>query len=420
MTRLNSRLSKEGITKIKSLIDEATINPKTGIPAISLSITNSAGQNLLSYANGVNGAESTEKVTTDSLLWIASCTKLVTTIAVLQLVEQGKLDLDNADQLEEILPELKSLPIVSLDDGDDGLKLRPKKNRITLRNLLTHTSGLAYNFLNEPLAKYSLFFGIPVDIPRSEKEIFLPLIFEPGTSWFYGPGMDAAGVVVERTTRMKLGQYFEENIFKPLDITATFEPDLKSSKNIPHMSYRDQKTNELNIVTNPAIDAIFKRGGKDFFHSGGAGLFSTPQQYSKVLTVLINDGICPISGSKILEKETVKSMYVNQLPHLPNYGRLRMVSFSDLTTTISELAPQPGSPPQGWGLSFFMPIEPLGTGRSTLSGSWSGISNCFYFFDKENGVSMVLGSQVLPFIDERVLGLFIQLELTLFEHLEKN
>ncbi|ONH69337.1 Esterase EstB [Cyberlindnera fabianii] len=117
-----SKISNKGIQEIKNILDDATSDPTTGVPGLFVSITNNKGDDLITYTSGYTGADATEKLSKDSIFWLASCTKLITTIAVLQLVEKGQLPLDDADQLDSILPELDSIQIATLnDDGNISL-----------------------------------------------------------------------------------------------------------------------------------------------------------------------------------------------------------------------------------------------------------------------------------------------------------
>lgn len=413
-----SKLSQEGIQAIKQIVDNATKDPHIDIPGLSVAITNNKGEDLLTYATGVTSADSDKPLTEDSLFWIASCTKIIATIAVLQLVEQGKLNLDDADSLESILPELKSLPIASLDD-EGNVKLTPKKNRITLRMLLSHTSGLGYAFFNNTLKKWSEMFGMDDFDLRTEAELQFPLVFEPGTGWEYGVGIDWACTALERVTGQRLGDYVADKVLKPLGVSDTsFTPDESMRKRIVEISQRDPSTRRLSTREHYYKKVIAGAYGPLFYHSGGAGLFAKPHEYVKILAMVLNDGVSPTTGARIISTETITSMFQNQIPQFPNFGRQGIPAADPiLTNPLPEIYPQ-GDAPQGWGLSWFLTLEPAATGRGASTGFWCGIVNLYYWCDKEKGIAGMVAGQVLPFADPKCLGAWVEIESAVYKHLE--
>ncbi|KAH3679875.1 hypothetical protein WICMUC_000618 [Wickerhamomyces mucosus] len=413
------KIKEEGISKIKSLIDGAIKDRKKGIPGLVISIVNSKGDRLLDYANGLTSVETGEPMTTDTIFWVGSCTKFITTVACLQLVERGLIDLDDSDQLEEIVPELKTLPIVSLD-GKGGIHLRPKKRKISLRMLLNHTSGLGYSFWYEELAIYAKYFNVNDLDPKDVQQLLLPLLCEPGTDWKYGAGLDIAGIALERITGLTIEEYLKKNIFEPLDMKdSTFIPNSDLLKNYAKLNLRDSETGFLREYPH-IYQRVIKQTYNDgyFFQAGGGGLFIKPKEYTKFLSAIINDGVSPITKKRIIKSETVGLIYENQVPNFPDYGRVPRVSFNKhLLNSSQHLVRQAGDPPQGWGLSYFKPLVPMGTGRSIDSGNWGGLSNQFYWFDRKNGLALMLASNVLPFTDKKVTSLFFKIEKVVFDHL---
>jgi CubicO group peptidase (beta-lactamase class C family) len=163
-------------------------------------------------------------MTQENIYWIASCTKLIVGIGCLQLVEQGKLALDDSNQLEELCPELKSVKVLQ----DDGT-LVEKKRRITLRMLLTHTAGFGYTFFNEKLRDYSFPIGYD-EFSGSIYDMLQPLVNQPGEAWEYGINIDWAGIAIERVTGKSLNEFLHENIFKPLGLSDISMIPTKSMK----------------------------------------------------------------------------------------------------------------------------------------------------------------------------------------------
>jgi CubicO group peptidase (beta-lactamase class C family) len=414
-----SKLSTAGAEYIRQIIDRSTQDPHKDIPGLSVSITNSNGDDLFTYAHGVTSADSTKPLTEDSVFWVASCTKIVATIAVLQVVEQGKLCLDDAEQLETILPELKNLPIASLDENGD-LKLTKKKNKITLRMLLSHTSGLGYSFFSPIIRKWAELFGIDEFDCRTESEIQFPLLFEPGTDWQYGIGIDWAGTALQRVTGENLGDYIQEHILKPLDVQeSSFTPDESLRAKLVEISQRDPKTSELSTREHYYKKVISASYGDLFYHSGGAGLFSKPHEYVKILAMILNNGTSPTTGARILSSDTISSMFQNQIPQWPDFGRQGIPAADPiLTNAIPDIYPQGDNVPQGWGLSWFLTPKPGATGRGANTGFWCGIANTFYWCDQENGIAGMVAGQILPFADPKVMGAWVEIESAVYSNLE--
>lgn len=412
------KLTEEGIAQIKAIANAAVADPKHDVPGLSISISNTKGEDLLTYATGKLGSESDEDLTTDNMFWIASCTKMLTTVSVMQLVEQGKLNLDDAEQLESIIPELKSLPIISLNE-DGSLNLKKKKNKITLRMLLTHTAGFGYKFFNPEINAYLKFYNIDEFRLTHESQFLTPLLFEPGTNFNYGLSIDVAGLALERVTGVKLGDYVKEHIYEPLDLrTSTFTPNAKLLSKLVRLNERNPETGELKEREH-ILFATDLKNSFEYVHSGGAGSFSKPRNYVQFLAALLNDGVSPITGARLLQKQTIDSMFVNQIPQFPDFGRKKLAALKGLTYDINELYPQPGQPPQGWGLSFFINLTPLPTGRPAGSGFWCGLSNVFYWFDRETGVTGMVASQILPFADGKVFKAWADIETVVYKSLEK-
>ena len=154
------------------------------------------------------------------------------------------------------------------------------------------------------------------------------------------------------------------------------------------------------------------------FNSGGAGMFAKPQEYTQVLAVLLNDGTCPRTGAKLLAKATVDEMFTNQIPQFPYASRQPIpAAMPDLTNYISELYPAADSPPQGWGLTFMLPNDD-GTGRSKNTAHWAGLINAWWWCDRDNGVAGIICTQLLPFADPKVLGLWVGVEAEVYKGLK--
>lgn len=347
---------------------------------------------------------------------MASCTKVLVGVACMQLVEQGILSLDDGEETENLCPELKTLEVLKADGSFEN-----KKRAITLRMLLTHTAGFGYSFFSDRLREWSYPTGMNEFSGRKE-DFLAPLLFQPGEGWEYGIGIDWAGVVLERATGISLNDYLQTHLFRPLgikDMSMIPSKDMRNRLAFMHTKSADGKLAPRDHVLQAplVIDPDNKADVAQIFNSGGAGMFAKPQDYCKVLAVLLNDGTCPKTGTQILRKETVDEMFTNQVPQFPNFSRQGTpASKPDLVRVVPELYPVAGNPPQGWGLTFMMSNGGM-TGRSKSTGHWAGIANLWWWADREKGVAGLVCTQILPFGDAQVLDLWTSVESEIYKAL---
>ncbi|KAK7955352.1 beta-lactamase/transpeptidase-like protein [Apiospora saccharicola] len=388
------------LERLAKHVDAACADPVSGIPGATVVVVGKDGEELFAKAAGKRGVDSTEPMTLDSIYYIASCTKLLTGIVVMQLVEQGKLQLDDADQLETLCPELKHLKVLRPDGSFEA-----KKNRITLRMLLNHTAGFGYAFFNERLRDWVLEQGLNV-FPMGFQDIQMPLLFQPGEGWEYGTGIDWAGIE---------------------DVSLIPSKAMQSRLAHMHARGKDGTIKARDHLLQPLleIDPDDEAVTRQVFNSGGSGMFAKPQDYCKILAVLLNDGTCPQTGARILRHETVEEMFRNQVPEFPNLGRQGIPAADPtLTNPLPDLYPVEGDPPQGWGLTF-MQSNGGASGRSPgLTGKgtahWAGLANTWWWCDREKGVAGMVCSQILPFADEKVLGLWMEVETEVYKALREE
>ncbi|KAL8854313.1 MAG: hypothetical protein Q9221_000799 [Calogaya cf. arnoldii] len=415
-----STLKQSATAEIRSVIDKVTANGNK-IPGCVFCVVNKDGKTLFEHASGKRGAGTQAPMTLDSIFWIASCTKMICGIAAMQLCEQGKISLDDADKVEETCPELKKIRILKSVDEHGKPELVEKKYRITLRMLLTHTAGFGYSFFNDDLRRWGQPFGCDEFSGLQKDVLGLPLVFEPGTDWQYGVGIDWAGTVVERVSGMSLNDYFQKNIFQPLGIKhVSFFPSDEMKNNLAHMHQRDTNGDikERNhLLRRPLVvegDEVERT-----YNSAGAGCFAQPAEYCQILSTLLNDGLSPTTSARILSEASIKEMFTNQIPELPDFGRRGIPAAKpDLTNPIPDMYPQPPEQPQGWGLTFMMTIHPGPTGRGANTAWWAGLANLYWWCDREKGIAGMCASQILPFADPNVLGLWAQVESMVYANLE--
>ncbi|KAG9500521.1 hypothetical protein J7337_009002 [Fusarium musae] len=405
-------ITAQATSKLRSIIDDACADQKTGIPGTTVVLVDKSGE-IFAHSAGTRGVGTNEPMTLDNIFWIASCTKMLAGVACMQLVEQGKLKLDDGEHLESLVPELKSLKVLKPDGSFED-----KKNLITLRMLLTHTAGFGYTFFNERLRDWSHPAGIDEFSGRIEDIVKLPLLFQPGEGWEYGVGIDWAGIALERASGLRLNDFLQKNVFAPLGIkNMSMLPGKEMRAKLAHMHQRDadgtlrtrDHLQRLPLVTDNASEIA------SIFHSGGAGMFAQPQEYGKVLTVLLNGGTCPKTGAQILKKETVDLMLSNSIEKFPNFSRQPIPAAKpDLTNPIGELYPVDGNPPQGWGLTFMLTNGGF-SGRSKSTVQWAGLANLWWWADREHGIGGMVCTQILPFADAKVLGLWAAVETEIYK-----
>ncbi|GAB7356931.1 hypothetical protein MBLNU459_g7777t2 [Dothideomycetes sp. NU459] len=355
-------------------------------------------------------------MTLDNIFWIASCTKMLVGVACMQLVEQGKLALDDAAQVEKLAPELKTVRVLERNGT-----LIDKKNGITLRMLLTHTAGFGYTFFNENLRDYSRPVGYD-EFSGSTYDMLQPLIHQPGEAWEYGINIDWAGILLERVTGQSLSNYLDEFVFRPLGLeNISFFPTDGMKKNLAQMHYRspDGTLSHRDHLLRQPLVAHDEAEVESTFNSGGAGCFAKPQEYCQVLATLLNDGESPTTGARLLQKTTVEEMFRNQIPEFPDFARQGIPAAKpDLTNAIPEIYPVPGDGPQGWGLTFM--LTGGATGRSSKTAFWAGLPNLWWWCDREHGVAGIVCTQILPFADPSVLGLWVSVESAVYSALKNS
>ena len=323
-----------------------------------------------------------------TLFQIASMTKAITSVAALQLVEQGRLSLD-AD-IGAVLPDLADPKVLTGFAADGAPQLRAAAGPVTLRHLLTHTAGLGYFFIHPEVLGYFGATGMPE--PGSLASIRMPLMFDPGTRWEYSVATDWVGQAVEAVTGQTLGDYLAEHVTGPLGMTSTaFRPALPPGTAQVHV-----RTPGGGFALNPAV-----LGGGEF-QMGGGGLSSTAPDYARFVRMLLRGG--ELDGVRVLQAETVAEMSRNQV------GAIRAGAMGSAMPEFAR--PYDTFPDQhtGWGLGFLINPETGPNGRSAGSLAWAGIFNSYYWLDPVAGVGGVFMSQLAPFGDPGALACFGALE----------
>lgn len=411
-------VSAESQATIKSTIDAVT--SKGSIPGIVFVAVDKNGDLVTSHCSGKTGAAQSTPMSLDSVFWIASCTKIITGIACMQLVEQGKINLEDSAALYKIIPELKDKKVLQ-DDGS----LVSKKKEITLRMLLDHTAGFGYTFFNPKLRDWSRPLGFDEFSGDARDILDAPLVNQPGETWEYGTNIDWAGLAVERISGLTLNDYFHKNIFEPLGLkNVSMFPTEEMMKNLVYLHYKapDGTVTEGDHGLRRSLQAKTPEERARIINSGGAGCFAKPVEYCQILATLLNNGTSPKTGAKILSPATVDAMFTNSIPDRPDFARSGVPAGKPYQTNpIPELYQEPGNPPQGWGLTFMMTnLDGKGpTWRGRNSGNWAGIANLFYWVDREKGLAGMIASQLMPFADLDVILPWVTCEKAVYDGLGK-
>jgi CubicO group peptidase (beta-lactamase class C family) len=297
------------------------------------------------------------------------------------------LDLD--EPVTRHLPQFEKVQVLVGFDSAGMPSLRPAASAPTLRQLLTHTSGLCYDIWDEQMFRYTSKIPGPQTGPG-------PLMFEPGTRWQYGQGLDWAGRLVEAISGLTLEEYFQEKIFRPLGMvdTSYIIPAAKFERVVSN--YQRAQNGELQ-----QDDRKLPAPPKSF--SGGGGLYSTAPDYIRFMQMILNRGMGP-GNARILQAKTVDSMKVNQIGAL-TAGKMK----SSRSTLSRDVDMQPGQT-EKWGLGFLINTAPYEGGRSAGSLAWAGFYNTFYWIDPKRNLCAVILMQFLPFVDQEAVGLLSEFE----------
>ncbi len=384
-----------------ALIDHVLADGITGtkVAGVVAAAADASGT-IYEDAFGRRNLQKPDRMTTDTVFRIASMTKAITAAAAMQMVEQGKLDLDQP--AGEIMPQLANPQVLLGYDAKGTPFMRAAKGVVTLRKLLTHTAGFVYDTWNEDMCRFADETGLPAARTGKLAALDAPLGFDPGERWEYGINIDMAGRMVEIASGEDLETYLRRHIFDPLGMPDTgfvLRPEWESRLASVHSRGADGGLTPIETarpVENPE------------FYAGGGGLFSTARDYLTFLQALMHGGI--FNGARILKPETVALMGQN---HIGDLNVLPMLSYKPAFSNDVELFP---GMDKKWGLSFLINTQDVPGRRSAGSLAWAGINNTYYWLDPKKKVAGVLMTQVLPFGDHTVLGLLDRFEEAVYKN----
>jgi len=366
------------------------------VPGVAAAVATADGP-VFEAAFGKRDLATGAPIAPDTVVRIASMTKAITGACAMQLVEQGKLDLDGP--IGRVLPELAAINVFEGFGADGKPRLRPPKRPVTLRHLLTHTSGHVYDTWNGDSGVYREQAGLPPLDTGLNASLSTPLFFDPGERWEYGIGIDWAGKAVEAVSGLKLADYMKRNLYDPLGMPDTgFRINDEQTKRLAQIYLRTPeglKPFERNQPKNPEFDA------------GGGGLYSTVRDYLKFAQMILHKGT--FNGAQVLKPATVELMSQNAMgaTDVTMLKTFMPVRSNDVHFTAG----------MKWGLTFMINPKPKPAGRSAGSLAWAGLMNSYFWIDPVKKITGVYATQILPFCDVKSLPLFEAFETAVYQAL---
>jgi CubicO group peptidase (beta-lactamase class C family) len=339
-------------------------------------------------------------MTRDTVFRIASMIKLITSVAALQLIEANRLALDAP--VPDIEPAVGSPQVLDGFDAKGLPRLRPARRPITLRHLLTHTSGFAYRLWDAKAARYARSLEL---LPKAQRKLAppTPLMFDPGERWQYGPSIDRVGRIVEAISGEALDVYFRKHILDPLGMNDT------AFVLTPQQRQREASLHRRGLDGSLTAQPLEQNAPRQSF-SGGGGIYSTAPDYLTLIRALLAGGA--LDGARILRPETVALMGQNQIGD---------IDVGVLKTTVPALSNDVDLCPgvtRKWGFGHMITMQAVAGGRGAGSLTWGGLLNTYYWIDPGRKIAAVFMTQVLPFADSRTLRLYRQFERGIYAALK--
>ena len=346
-------------------------------------------------AFGVSRAGDDRSLEPDAVYRIASMSKLATSVAALQLIDEGRLDFDAA--VADYLPAFDGLQVLTGFTADGTPELRPARSRATVHQLFAHISGLGYDTWHGELLRYLRYTGLPAISDGLRETFRAPLVADPGTEFNYGTSTDWLGLVVEKCSGVPLEHYLAKRLFEPLNMvdTAMVPSADQRRRTVPlHVRGPDGMWSavEFEFPANPE------------FHPGGHGLSSTAGDYARLQRALLRGG--ELDGTRVLSEELVGEMFV------PQTGEIRI---DHIPTAIPEASAEVHLVDgQRWGLAFPLTDSEQPGMRPVGSGGWAGLWNTFFWLDPVNSITAALYTATLPFCDRGVLDVYEAFERAIY------
>ncbi|KAK2792227.1 hypothetical protein FQN51_001886 [Onygenales sp. PD_10] len=409
----NDTLSRNALVNEQSPQTEQSRKP---IPGAVCWAVNASGEPILPpECQGRRSIQpDSPPMTADTVLYLASTTKLITAVAVLQCVDQGLVTLD--EPIGKLLPEFENPDVIvgwrSVDGAGEGGNeepiLRKAKTQLTLRQMMNHTGGISAAIFDPAYQKYNTYKGWPQRQPTSIEHMNFPLRFDPGTKWMYGFGLDWAAILITRLHNCTLDEYLSKHIFHPLSMTSTTFHPLRNPTIRSRLASIHARS-EQPASSTPFHPEPFEMWLKDSeslsLESGGYGLYSTPADFIKLLHALIAPD-CPL-----LKSQTVQEMFRPQLASA-RWLREEAVDGKAVTIAGNILFPERAV---NHGLGFVVLDDdgegegeggryPNGCERGTAMGG--GLTNTYWWIDRKSGVAGLVFLNMLPYMDSEAVRLW--------------
>jgi methyl acetate hydrolase len=373
-------------------------NPR--VPGVVAMVTD-RHRNIYEGAAGKRRLDQAAEMTTDSVFAIFSTTKAITGTAILQLVEQGNLDLDAPAKV--YAPDIGKLQVIEGFDAKGEPKLRPPKRDVTTRMLMVHTAGFGYDFFSHTYNRLAQEKDQPSVITSSKASLMTPLLFDPGDKWEYGTNIDWCGQIVEAITGKRLGEVFKTRIFEPLGMNDTsfdLTDAMRSKLAGVHARGPDGSLTPMDfeLPANPEV------------HMGGHGLYATVGDYMRFIRMWLNDGAG--DNGRVLKPETVRMAAQNHL------GDKKVTPLPGVIPSLSNDAEFFPGQSKSWALTFMINNEQAPTGRPAGALGWAGLANLFYWIDRANGFGGFWATQILPFGDPASFVGYLNFETAFYDSLK--
>jgi methyl acetate hydrolase len=355
---------------------------ENGVPGV-VAMATDRRDNFYEGAAGKRDLGEEAAMTTDTVFAIFSCTKALTGVAVMQLVEEGVLGLDTPAR--EFVPEISDIQVLEGFDAEGQPRLRPPKSDITVGQLMLHTAGFGYDFFNEDLVKYGEARDVPSVVTASMASLRSALLFDPGERWEYGSNIDWVGKVVEGARGKRLGEVMRERIFEPLGMNDTafvLSPAMRERRATLHQRDDDGSLTPL---------SDFELPQEPEQHMGGHGLYGTVGDYMNFIRMVLNDG--DGAHGRVLKPQTVERMAQNGL------GEMKIKGLPGVLAHLTNDAEFFPGMPKSWAYTFMINDEDAPTGRPAGELGWAGLANLFYWIDRKNGIGGFWATQIFPFAD---------------------
>jgi CubicO group peptidase (beta-lactamase class C family) len=382
-------LPQQGAAALSTFLRNAT--DRGEIPGVVVAVVNKDGT-LYHEAFGVSSTVRKTPMAKDTIFNMASMTKPVTSVAIMMLVEEGKLNLD--DDVAKYLPRYKNPVVIStFDEADVTYETRPAKRPITIRHLLTHTSGIGYTFSNQTLAKIAQKTG--------KTDLDMPLLFDPGESWAYGASTRVLGHVIEAISGQKIDAFLTSRILQSLGMhdTSYLVPATKYAR-VAGVNARGADGKFVERPMPPTLTANV---------AGDGGLYGTASDYGLFLRMLLNRG--KLGQRRILSERLVKTIFEN------NTGNVVVQPQQSSNLSLSRNFPE-GAGKDRWGLGFQLAAGQLPNRRSPGSGTWAGIFNTHFFVDPRKEIGVIVMMQTLPFYDGPSMQVYAGVEEAIYRNLK--